>query len=72
MKLISDHLSLKGKKETITITQFRILPGEVIAQVILGKEFDITKNGKLVATISPPEMNALELGKAVRQLKLDK
>jgi antitoxin (DNA-binding transcriptional repressor) of toxin-antitoxin stability system len=57
MKLLCDHLSLKGKKETISVSEFRTRPGEVLAQVILGKEYALTKNGKVVATITGPKTN---------------
>jgi hypothetical protein len=32
--------------------------------------FNITKNGVIVAVLSPPELNALELGAEIRKLKL--
>lgn len=63
MKTIADQLSLKRKLEEITLTEFRIQPGEVIAQVILGKTFIITKTGKPVAVLSqlPGEQLAIDV-----------
>jgi hypothetical protein len=67
---ISKSVSLVGKKETITAMDFRRGPGDVLLQAQMGKVFSITKNGVVVAVLSPPEMNALELGAAVRKLGL--
>lgn len=55
MKTIADTVSLSGQSETITISDLRSKPGEVFAQVALGKEFTITKSGKPVAEIKSPE-----------------
>jgi len=50
--------SLKAKKvtmrddiEIITMSELRNLPGDVLAQVQLGKTFIITKNGKEIAVL---------------------
>jgi antitoxin (DNA-binding transcriptional repressor) of toxin-antitoxin stability system len=70
MKRLAQLVSLAGKTETISITEFRQRPGEVITQVEMGMTFDVTRNGKVVATISKPEPNALEMGKAARDAGL--
>lgn len=67
MKRLKDEISLKGKSESISISEFRAQPGSVLQQVELGKRFDVTRQGKIVATISPPELNAFELGKAAKK-----
>jgi len=61
---------LKGKSEEISMTDLRSRPGDVIDQVQSGKTFTVTKSGKVVAVISQPEPNALELGAEVRRLGL--
>lgn len=61
---------LTGQTETITSMDFRKAPGDVILQTQMGKTFTITKNGIVVAVLSPPEMNALELGAEIRKLRL--
>ena len=53
MKTLADQISLKRKLEEITLSEFRRQPGEVIAQVVLGKTFVITKTGKPVSVLSP-------------------
>lgn len=55
MKTIAQTISLKGQSEEITISELRSKPGEVFAQVEMGKEFTITKSGKVVAEIKKPE-----------------
>lgn len=55
-----------GKVEQITMGQLRAAPGDVIAQVEMGKTFTITKRGVVVAVIAAPEPTALELGAAAR------
>lgn len=69
-KLLTKSISLVGQKETITAMDFRKTPGDVLLQAQMGKVFDITKNGVVVATLSPPESNALELGAEIRRLRL--
>ena len=66
-KLLARSVSLVGQTETITAMDFRKAPGDVLLQAQMGKTFTITKNGVVVATLSPPEPNALELGAAVRR-----
>jgi antitoxin (DNA-binding transcriptional repressor) of toxin-antitoxin stability system len=58
MKLTEMKL-MKGKTEQITIMDFRSRPGDILTQVQMGKIFRITKQGKVVAMLSPPEPNAL-------------
>lgn len=69
MRLTAMQL-LKGKTEEISMTNLRSRPGDVIDQVQMGKTFTITKAGKVVAVISQPEPNALELGAEIRRLGL--
>lgn len=54
MRTISEEVSLAGKLDTITITELRKRPGEVIASVKLGKTFLLTSQGKVVAMMSKP------------------
>lgn len=66
MKL-SDMKLLEGKCESITLSDLRSRPGDIFSQVQMGKTFRITKNGKRIADIVQPELNALELGAAARK-----
>lgn len=66
-KLLTRTMSLTGQSETITAMDFRKAPGDVLLQAQMGKTFTITKNGVVVAILSPPEPTALELGAAVRR-----
>lgn len=59
---------LKGTSKTITVSEFRETPGEIFDQVQSGRTFTVTKNGSPIATLSQPELSALQLGKACRQL----
>lgn len=52
MKKIADQLSLKNQIESISMSELRQHPGEVFAQVGLGKVFVIKKNGREVAVLS--------------------
>lgn len=61
-------LTLTGQTETITVTDFRRAPGDVLMQAQMGKVFNITKNGVIVAVLAASEPDALELGAAVRRL----
>ena len=72
MKKLKESFDLYGEQEKITATEFRKSPGEVFLQVQLGMTFQVTKNGDVIAIISPPvhEPTALELGAEVRRLKL--
>lgn len=67
---LTDMKLLKGKSEEISMTDLRSRPGDVIDQVQSGKTFTVTKAGKVVAVISQPEPNALELGAEIRRLGL--
>lgn len=66
MKLTDMNL-LEGTTEEITVSDFRSRPGDVLAQVQLGRTFTITKNGKPVAALAQPELNALQLGAQARR-----
>jgi antitoxin (DNA-binding transcriptional repressor) of toxin-antitoxin stability system len=69
MKTLQQEIgSLSGREETITVTELRARPGDVLSQVELGKTFKITRCGKVIAVISKPEPNALELGAAYRSM----
>lgn len=61
MKTLKDEVTLAGKLETITITELRQQPGEVLTNVGLGKTYVVTKNGKPVAVVSKPPGEALSL-----------
>ncbi len=64
MKRLSQEITLQGKFETISVSELRSKPGEVLQQVGLGKIFVIQKNGKPVAVLSKPpgETLAMEIG----------
>ena len=42
-----------SQSETITVSDLRAAPGDVLAQVQQGKTFSITKQGKVVASLAP-------------------
>jgi prevent-host-death family protein len=67
MKRLTDMRLLKGQTGEITMTEFRRSPGDVLDQVQQGKSFTITKNGAVVADLTPQAPNALELGRAARK-----
>jgi antitoxin (DNA-binding transcriptional repressor) of toxin-antitoxin stability system len=69
-KKLTNTSMLRGQTETITAMDFRKSPGDVLLQAQMGKTFTITRNGVVVATLSPPEPSALELAAEVRRLKL--
>jgi hypothetical protein len=52
MKRIRDETTLTGKLEVISMTELREQPGEVMASVVLGKVWVVTKQGKPFAVIS--------------------
>lgn len=54
MKTIAETISMDGQREEITISELRSKPGEVFAQVDLGKVFTVTKSGKVIAEIHRP------------------
>ena len=43
----------KGQKATITMTELRTTPGDVIEHVKAGMQISITKNGKVIALLLP-------------------
>jgi antitoxin (DNA-binding transcriptional repressor) of toxin-antitoxin stability system len=51
---LAELVDLRGQEETITMTELRAKPGEVISQVELGKRFVVTRAGKVLAIIAPP------------------
>jgi len=52
MKRLDEQVSLKNKLETITISDFRSRPGEVMDSIRFGKTFVLTKSGKPLAVLS--------------------
>jgi prevent-host-death family protein len=69
-KTLTKSMDLSGQKETITAMDFRRTPGDILLQAQMGKVFSITKNGVVIAVLSAPEPDALELGATIRRLKL--
>lgn len=69
MKLTEMQL-LKGKSETISMSDLRSRPGDIIQQVQSGKTFTITKGNKIVAVLTSPEPTAFELGAEIRRIEL--
>lgn len=69
-KTLTKSMDLTGQRETITAMDFRRTPGDILLQAQMGKVFGITKNGVIIAVLSQPEPNALELGAEVRRLRL--
>lgn len=67
-KPLAKSMSLAGQVETITAMDFRRTPGDILLQAQMGKTFNITKNGVIIAVLSAPELDALELGAEVRRL----
>jgi hypothetical protein len=63
---------LTGQVETITAMDFRHGPGDVLLQAQMGKTFNITRHGVIIAVLHAPEPDAIELGAAVRCLGLAK
>ena len=53
MKKLTETLSLRGHFGTLTMSELRARPGDLILQVELGKVFLIMRAGKPVAVISP-------------------
>lgn len=69
-KRLEKSAILTGQTETITAMDFRRGPGDVLLQAQMGKVFNITKYGVVIAVLRPPEPDALELGREIRRLKL--
>lgn len=67
LKTLVEKLSLKGTEETISITELRSRPGDILTQVEMGASFKIERNGRLIAVLSGPEPSALDLGRAARK-----
>lgn len=65
-----DMKLLAGEKGNITMMELRKSPGDVLLQVQMGKIINITKCGKVIAVLSPPEPTALEIGGEIRRLRL--
>ena len=66
-RLINDA-TVSSKIETISMTDFRSMPGEIMQAVQLGKRFIIEKNGKPIAQLWPYEADAFQLGATCRNL----
>jgi hypothetical protein len=56
MKTLSETLLLAGQSEQISMTELRANPGDVFAQVQMGKTFTVAKNGAVIAEIHRPEV----------------
>ncbi len=69
-KTLTKSMDLTGQEETITAMDFRRTPGDVLLQAQMGKRFNITKNGVVIAVLSAPEPNALELAAEVRRMRM--
>lgn len=52
MRKIAEEVSLIGRCEEISISEFRKAPGDVLKAVELGKVFVIKRNGKSIAVLS--------------------
>ena len=65
MKRLYEQVSLVGKIETITMTELRTRPGEVMDQVFLGKVFLIKRANRFMAVLSkvPGENLAIKVHK---------
>ena len=52
---LPQKIRFDGETATLTVSEFRAAPGDVLDRVSRGMEITVTKNGKPVAVISPPE-----------------
>lgn len=52
---LPQKIRFDGEKATVTVSEFRAAPGDALDRVSRGMEITITKNGKPVAIITPPE-----------------
>ena len=60
MKSLRNRIDLsRDPLESITMMQLRRSPGEILDQVLCGKRFNITRNGKICALIRPPEIGVI-------------
>lgn len=48
-------IDYSGQKATLTVTEFRSAHGDALDRVSRGMEIIVTKNGKPIAVLSPPE-----------------
>ena len=69
-KRLEKSAILTGQMETITVMDFRRGPGDVFLQAQMGKTFNVTKHGVVIAVLHAPEPDALKLGAEIRRLKL--
>ena len=69
MRRLAQQRLLEGREETITLSELRACPGDVFAQVQQGKSFTVTRQGRPIAVIKPPELTALALGAACRAME---
>ena len=51
MKTLKQRISFKGLHESISITDFRRSPGEILKAVELGMTITIERNGKEIAKL---------------------
>lgn len=56
METMKDYMDgmLHGEMETITVSEFRASPGDILTQVSLGKSFCIKRKGEIVAFLVHP------------------
>lgn len=52
---LPQKIRFDGEAATITVSEFRSATGDALDRVSRGMEITITKNGKPVAVMSPPE-----------------
>lgn len=71
MKRIKDLELLRGKTESMTMMEFRSGPGDAISKAEMGMIITITRNRNPVATLSPIEPDAIQLGRMLRQIPED-
>lgn len=56
MRTLTETKLLEGQTEEITISELRSKPGEVFQQVQMGKEFTVSKSGRVIAEIKAPSV----------------
>lgn len=52
---LPQKIRFDGETATLTVSEFRSAPGDALDRVSRGMEITITKNGRPVAVLSPPE-----------------